>query len=113
MCQMVLRVNTLCFFFLFQSTPTSSKANKRWEKKRKEIKSPEDPPGRDVPGASRGDRPRARQPLPRDRGGAEGQQDTPAGGRGSEPGATVTGAPHPLSATSASAMPPADADGWS
>lgn len=76
-------------------------------------KSPEDPPGRDVPDASRGDRPRARQLLPRDRGGAEGQLGTPAGGRGSEPGETVTGAPRPRSATSASAMPPAGADGWS
>lgn len=75
--------------------------------------SPEDPPGRGVPGASREDHPQARLHLPRDRAAAEGQLGTPAGGRGSEPGATVTGAPLPRSATSASAMPPADADGWS
>lgn len=77
------------------------------------IKSPEDPLGRDVPDASREGRPRVRQPLPRDRAAAEGQLDTPAGGRGSEPGETVTGAPPPRNATSASAMPLAGADGWS
>lgn len=79
----------------------------------KQTKSPEDPPGRDVPDASREDRPRERRRLPRARAAAEGQLGTPAGGRGSEPGATVTAAPPLRSATSASAMPLADADGWS
>lgn len=89
-------------------------ATKGWKSKiNKQIKSPEDPPGRDVPGASREDRPRVRQPPHRDRAAAEGQLDTPAGGRGSEPGETVTGAPPPRNATSASAMPLAGADGWS
>lgn len=75
--------------------------------------SPEDPPGRGGLNASPGDRPREQQHLPRARAAAEGQLGTPDGGRGSEPGATVTGAPPPRSATSASAMLPADADGWS
>ena len=79
----------------------------------KQTQSPEDPPGRDVPDASREDRPRERRLLPRARAAAEGQLGTPAGGRGSEPGATVTAAPPLRSATSASAMPLADADGWS
>lgn len=92
----------------------NANATKGWKTKiNKQIKSPEDPPGRDVPGASREDRPRERQHLPRDRAAAVGQLHTPAGGRGSEPGATVTGVPPPRSATSASAMPLADADGWS
>ncbi len=92
----------------------NANATKGWETKiNKQIKSPEDPPGRDVPGASREDRPRERQHLPRDRAAAGGQLHTPAGGRGSEPGATVTGVPPPRSATSASATPLADADGWS
>lgn len=75
--------------------------------------SPEAPPGRGGPDASLRDRPREQQHLPRDRAAAGGQLGTPAGGRGSEPGATVTGAPPPRSATSASAMLPADVDGWS
>lgn len=79
----------------------------------KQLKSPADPPGRDVPGASQEDRPREQQHLPRDHAAAEGQLGTPVGGRGSEPDATVTGAPLPRSATSASAMPLADVDGWS
>lgn len=77
------------------------------------MKSPADPPGRDVPGASREDRLREQQLLPRARAAAEGQLGTPVGDRGSEPGATVTGAPPLRSAISASAMPLADVDGWS
>lgn len=77
------------------------------------MKSPEDPPGRGVPGASREDRPRERPHLHRDRAAAEGQLDTPVGGRGPEPGATVTEVPPPRSVTSASAMLLVDADGWS
>lgn len=92
----------------------NAKATKGWKTKiNKQIKSPADPPGRDVPGASQEDRPREQQHLPRDRAAGEGQLGTPVGGRGSEPGATVTGAPLPRSATSASAMPLADVDGWS
>lgn len=79
----------------------------------KAKESPEAPPGRGGPGASLRAPPRERQRLPRARAAAEGQLGTPDGGRGSEPGATVTGAPPPRSATSASAMPPAGADGWS
>lgn len=75
--------------------------------------SPADPPGRGGPGASPRARPRERQRLPRDRAAAGGQLGTPGGGRGSEPGATATAAPPPRSATSASAMQPADVDGWS
>lgn len=77
------------------------------------MKSPANPPGRDVPGASREDRLRELQRLPRARAAAEARLRTPVGDRGSEPGATVTGAPPPRSATSASAMPLADVDGWS
>lgn len=80
---------------------------------KKKKKSPEDPPGRDVPGAFREDRLRGLLPLPRDRAAAEGQLDTPDGGPGSEPGETETRAPLLRSATSASAMPLAGADGWS
>lgn len=79
----------------------------------KRKKSPEDHPGRDVPGASREDRLRELQPLPRDRAAAAGQLDTPDGGPGSKPGETVIVAPLPRSATSASATLLAGADGWS
>lgn len=77
------------------------------------MNSPADHPGRGVPGACQGDRPPEPQLLPRARAAAGAQLRTPAGGRGSTPGATVKGAPRRRSATSASAMPLADADGWS
>lgn len=73
---------------------------------------PADPPSRDVPSAYQGDHLREQQHLHRDRAAAEGQLGTLAGGRGSERGASVTGAPLPRSATSGNAMQLADVDGW-
>jgi len=84
------------------------------ESKRVQFKkSPADRPGRGAPCASREDRPRERRRLLRVRAAAAGQLHTPAGGRGSEPVETVKGVPRRRSATFASAMPLADADGWS
>lgn len=92
---------------------TSRAAVPTQHKRKNKKKSPEDHPGRDVPGASREDRLRELQPLPRDRAAAAGQLDTPDGGPGSKPGETVIVAPLPRSATSASATLLAGADGWS
>lgn len=95
------------FFFTHGSSQSAV------HKKKKKRKSPADPPSRDVPGAYQGDHPREQQHLHRDRAAAEGQLGTLAGGRGSERGASVTGAPLPRSATSGNAMQLADVDGWS
>lgn len=106
-----MRASLSCADWLLRTDFSSSSANATQAEKQK--KSPEDHPGRDVPGASREDRLRELQPLPRDRAAAAGQLDTPDGGPGSKPGETVIVAPLPRSATSASATLLAGADGWS